>query len=485
MLHKPHWLTGSIWNLLGTGIPFGFAIVCMPLLLARLGADKYGLLILAWAVVGYFSVFDFGLSRAITQAVARAYKVSPAEASPIIVTGVVALGLSGLLGGVTLYLAAPWIDHVRRIPESLRQETIQSVKVLGIGLPFVVMSTGLRGALEAVFDFAWLNVIRVVSGVGTYIVPVLVMVFSTRLDRICAGLVLLRVGSCVFYYWRCRIFFRLGGMKLLDVGVLRRLGSYGGWITISNLMSPVMAYLDRFIIAGVISVALAGYYSTSQEIVTKFQIIPGAILAVLFPAISRSHASSPERAGDIFFRGTQYVTFALFPLAAAFLLFAREGLGVWFGQEFASQSYIVAQILTIGSFINCLAFNPFSYLQGIGRPDITAKIHVIELPVYLLLLWALMSRWGLIGVALAWSARMAIDLTILTIATARQSPVMREFIRRAVPRFVWPAAVLASLMLVESITVKAFALLAIATLSAWVLWTEWASGHIALVETES
>jgi len=486
MGRKPHWLTGSIWNLLGTGVPFGFAIICMPLLLHRLGADKYGLLILAWAVVGYFSIFDFGLSRAITQLVAKAYKISAVEAVPVIATGVFALGVFGVVGGLVLYSSAPLLDHVARIPLSLRQESIQSVKVLGAGLPFVIVSAGLRGALEGVFDFAWINLIRTLAGIGTYLVPAVIALFSVRLDLICAALVLLRILSCLGYYVRCRIFFSARrSPKLIDLTVAKRLVGYGGWITVSNLMSPFMAYLDRFLVAGVISVALAGYYSTSQEIVTKFQIIPAAVLSVLFPAISRSHDSSPERAGDIFFRGTQYVTFALFPLAAAVLLFAREGLGLWFGQEFASQAYLVAQILTIGSFINCLAFNPFSYLQGIGRPDITAKIHVIELPVYLLLLWLLMTRWGVTGVAVAWSARMLLDLAILSFATARQSSIMRELIARAVPRLLWPIAALASLIFIQALAAKAVALLAIATVSAWALLTEWQSGSIVLLEAET
>jgi O-antigen/teichoic acid export membrane protein len=486
MSREPHWLTGSIWNLLGTGIPFGFAIICMPLLLHKLGPDRYGLLLLAWGVVGYFSLFDFGLGRAITQLVARAYSVSHAEAAPVIATGLLALGIFGMVGGLLLYSAAPYIAQVDRIPAALREETIQSVKVLGAGLPFVIVSAGLRGALEGVFDFAWINIIRIVLGIGTYLVPVLVMVLAVRLDWICAALVLLRVVGCLAYYIRCRFFFSLeGSRKLVSVTVAKRLMGYGGWITISNLMSPFMAYLDRFLVAGAISVALAGYYATSQEIVTKLQIIPSAILAVLFPAISRSHASSPERAGDIFFRGTQYVTFVLLPLAATIVLFAREGLELWFGHEFATQSYRVAQIMTVGSFINCLAFNPFFFLQGIGRPDITAKIHVIELPVYLLMLWLLMTRWGVIGVALAWSFRMVLDLTILTFATSRQSAVMREIIGRAVPRFIWPIAALASLLLIQSVAVKSLALLAIAALSTWAIWTEWQSGHIVLVDAKN
>ena len=133
MGREPHWLTGSIWNLLGTGIPFGFAIVCMPLLLHRLGPDRYGLLLLAWGVVGYFSLFDFGLGRAITQLVARAYGVSAAEAVPVIATGMLALGVFGTVGGLILYSAAPYIQYVGRIPPELRDEAIQSVKILGGG----------------------------------------------------------------------------------------------------------------------------------------------------------------------------------------------------------------------------------------------------------------------------------------------------------------------------------------------------------------
>jgi O-antigen/teichoic acid export membrane protein len=315
---------------------------------------------------------------------------------------------------------------------------------------------------------------------------VVVMPFSLHLYWICAGLVALRVISCVAYYVRCRFFFSLrGSHKLVDLTVAKGLMGYGGWITVSNLISPMMAYLDRFVVAGAMSIALAGYYATSQEIVTKLQIIPSAVLAVLFPAISRSHESSPERAGDLFFKGAQFVTFALLPLAAAFLLFAREGLGLWFGPEFATASYRVAQILTIGSFINCLAFSPFFYLQGVGRPDITAKTHLIEVPLYLLLLWLLIGRLGVVGVAIAWSARMVLDLAILTIAASRQSPVMREVIGRAVPRLLWPVALLASLFFVHSVPMKAIALLAVSALSGWMIWTEWNAGHIVLVEPES
>ena len=458
----------------------------MPLLLRNLGADRYGLLILAWAVVGYFSIFDFGLSRAITQLVAREYKLSAGGAVPVIATGLIAMGIFGLIGGSLLYIAAPWLGNLDRIPLALRNEAVNTARVLGAGLFFVIVSAGFRGALEGVFDFAWINVIRIVVGIGTYLVPVLVIPFSLRLDWICAWLVALRVIGCAAYYVRCRIFFNLrGSLKLADTAIAKRLIGYGGWITVSNLISPIMAYLDRFVVAGALSIALAGYYATSQEIVTKLQIVPAALLAVLFPAISRSHESNPERAGNLFFRGAQFVTFTLLPVSAAFLLFAREGLGLWFGNEFATTSFRFTQILTIGAFINCLAFSPFYYLQGVGRPDITAKTHLIEVPLYLLLLWILIGRWSVIGVAVAWTFRMVLDLTILSIAASRQAPVMRNIVGRAAPRFVWPILVLFLLLLIQPLAMKGVAFLVVSALSGWIIWNEWRSGHIALDEPQA
>ena len=179
------------------------------------------------------------------------------------------------------------------------------------------------------------------------------------------------------------------------------------------------------------------------------------------------------------------MTFTLLPVSAAFLLFAREGLGLWFGNEFATTSFRFTQILTIGAFINCLAFSPFYYLQGVGRPDITAKTHLIEVPLYLLLLWILIGRWSVIGVAVAWTFRMVLDLTILSIAASRQAPVMRDIVGRAAPRFVWPILVLFLLLLIQPLAMKGVAFLVVSALSGWIIWNEWRSGHIALDEPQA
>ncbi len=61
----------SFWNFLGQVVPLMAAIFSIPLLIKGLGTDRFGLLTLAWIVIGYFNLFDLGLGRALTKLVSE------------------------------------------------------------------------------------------------------------------------------------------------------------------------------------------------------------------------------------------------------------------------------------------------------------------------------------------------------------------------------------------------------------------------------
>src|SRR5277367_6402133 len=61
----------TIWNLIGNGAPLIVAVFSIPILIHGLGKDRFGVLTLAWALIGYASLFDIGLGRSLTQLVAK------------------------------------------------------------------------------------------------------------------------------------------------------------------------------------------------------------------------------------------------------------------------------------------------------------------------------------------------------------------------------------------------------------------------------
>ena len=48
-------------------LPTLAGVVAIPRLVHSLGVDRFGLLSLAWIIVGYFSLFDMGMGRALTK----------------------------------------------------------------------------------------------------------------------------------------------------------------------------------------------------------------------------------------------------------------------------------------------------------------------------------------------------------------------------------------------------------------------------------
>jgi hypothetical protein len=70
-------------------------------------------------------------------------------------------------------------------------------------------------------------------------------------------------------------------------------------------------------------------------------------------------------------------------------------------------------------------------IQGTGRPDITAKLHLVELPFYLAGVWWLTVRYGIEGTAIAWVLRVVVDMAALGVVTWWLLPDTALVIRRS------------------------------------------------------
>jgi len=198
-------------------------------------------------------------------------------------------------------------------------------------------------------------------------------------------------------------------------------------MTVSNIVGPLMVTLDRFLIGSLLSVGAVAYYATPYEVVTKIWIIPGAAVAVMFPAFSTCFVQDRSRAALLYGRSVKYLLLVLFPLVLLVVVLAQDGLRLWLGAEFAQHSARVLQWLAVGVFINSIAQVPFALLQGVGKPDLTAKLHLIELPLYIGVLWWLTKSYGIEGAAIAWTARVAFDSLILFVLAKQFLPIRIPF----------------------------------------------------------
>lgn len=412
----------TVWNIIGQIAPMVVGLFAIPRLIHSLGTDRFGVLTIAWMVVGYFSFFDLGLGRAMTNIVAQKLATDRYDELPAIIwTANVLMAVLGVMGGIVLALLAPIIVHnLLRTPPALQAETLRAFYLMSLSVPFVISTAGFRGILEARQRFGLINVVRIPMGVATFAAPLLVLPWTNDLTAVIGILVVVR-----FAFWFVYALLALRDMPLLlhlvviDTHLLPMLFNSGAWMTVSNVVSPIMAYLDRFLVGMLLSLTAIAYYATPFEIVTKLLILPTAIVGVLFPAFSTALVANSERAGKLFRRSVKYVVLVLLPLTLTTVMFAQNGLSLWLGPAFASHSTRVLQCLAIGVFANGIANIPFALVQGAGRADITGKLHLLELPFYLAIVWVLTKHLGIEGTAIAWTIRVIVDAIFLFMAAGR------------------------------------------------------------------
>ncbi len=414
---------GAAWNQLGQVLPVLAALLFVPRLVHGLGVERFGVLSLAWMLIGYFSLFDLGVSGALTRLVAgRLAERREDEVPALVWTSLSLTTAMGLVGAALLAGLAPRLVHdFLRVPPALQGEMLGLTWVLAASLPIVTGTAALTGVLAAQHRFGVLNAIRVPMGILTYAAPVLVLPWSSSLFVVGLALAVVRLLGGLAYLAAC-----LAGTPGLRAGfvvrrrLLRPIVSFGGWMSVTAVVGPLMVYLDRFLIGGMLSMAMVAYYTTPYDLTSRMAILSIPVVSVLFPAFAASFDADRARAGRLFDWGVRAVIVLLFPVAFVLAVFPHELLALWLGAAFAAQSAGVLRLLAIGMFANGMAQVALTLVQSSGRPDLGARLHVAELPFYLLAVWLLIRGHGIEGAAIAWFARVVVDaLALFLIARAR------------------------------------------------------------------
>lgn len=418
----------TIWNLLGQLLPMSVAVLAIPALIHGLGAARFGVLSLAWVVIGYFSLFDLGIGRALTKLVADKLAVNETDSIPPLAwTSLFAMLLMGVLGGAMVWALSPWLVHkALKIPDALQDETLRAFYLLACSIPLVTVTSGLRGILEALQQFRVLNFIRIPMTSFSLAGPLLVLPFSVSLVWVVTVLVVGRLVGALVHLAICLRAIPALRRLVIDRSLMGSVLRIGGWMNVSNLMAPIMVYFDRILIGILISVTAVAYYTAPFDMVTRLSIIPGAVSGVLFPAFALTCAQDRERARLLFGRGVKYIFIVVFPIVLVAVTLAPEGLRLWLGAPFATSSTSVLRWVAAGVFLNSLSYVPFASIQAAGRPDITAILQAVELPPYILAIYFLARHYGITGVSVAWMARVTVDAALLFVFAEKLLPHKRR-----------------------------------------------------------
>ena len=414
----------STYNLIGGLLPIFVSLISVPVYLHLIGAERYGVLAIAWTLLGYFSLFDLGLSKATAQRIAAGTGGQEETAITFWSAFVVNVAM-GIVGGIVLFFAAQLVFvQYLKVSADLRPEIVASVPYLAAAVPVSTIGGVFTGALIGRQRFLETNAISTASTVLSQLAPIAVaLVIGVQLTALVATALVIRLAALLLLYHQCTRHVTRGAGARVSAAEALRLLSFGGWVTVSAFVGPLMTVLDRFIIGALQGAVAVAIYTVPWQLAQRLLLLPGSLQLALFPRQAAADSADQARLTRA---GLRAVTILTAPLVVGGLFLMDPFLKLWIGGDFHIKASEVGRIALFGFWANGVAYVPFAQVEARGQARLAALVHLLELPLYLVSLFVLMKAFGLAGAAAAFALRCAADAIVFNTVSLGRSAAWRE-----------------------------------------------------------
>jgi O-antigen/teichoic acid export membrane protein len=209
--------------------------------------------------------------------------------------------------------------------------------------------------------------------------------------------------SLLYYFVRTRI--RL----TIDAALLKRMLAIGLFAFLGQSVGVVLLQFDTLCISGIMKNPEAtGIYNTAALAYQQLIALVGGILFTVFPYVAKNR-------NDMALLRRRYWELSL----KLFLLSAAGGICAWFaapiffpifGREFAA-SVGPFRILVFGSLFRAQYVLVNTYLDALGRTDMTFATGLLATVANIVLNLVFIPRWGLSGAA--WATVISLFVSML------------------------------------------------------------------------
>ena len=328
------------------------AIFVTPIVLSSLGQNNYGIYKLVVSINAYLMLFDLGVGNAVVRFVAK-YRFDNDIESGRKFMGVVSIfygiiSLLAIITGFTITIIFPFAFS-KGLSNS---EILLSQQLLFFTTITSAITLGTSGFSNAIVAFEKFGVSKIPS-IIEIIIRTALIVLSLKLGFGSVGLVVVNLVTTFV----CRLFYVLYTVfvlkyypvfKKIQSPFVKEIFLYSGLITLQMLATQINQSVDQVLIGSMVSNSsrLLGIYGVSTQITQYFMTIGSAITGILMPGIVgfvRTNKDSVEIQKEMT-RISKIVSFPLFAIFAGFVVFGKEFIILWAGNEY-SNSYIIAIIL--------------------------------------------------------------------------------------------------------------------------------------------
>jgi O-antigen/teichoic acid export membrane protein len=394
------------------------AMAAIPFLLRHLGSEAFGIITLFSTVLIYFTMLDLGLGRAATRFISQSLETGQSDDVRRYFWGSIILlsGIGLIVTVACLFAVHNVVSNYLKISAAYSRAATQSFYIICVTVPLVTLMATLRGFLEAWGRFPFISIVTACSGICLYLLPVLVILTGGGIVSIAASYALVRVSMCAAFAIGCLYVKKRPSLRpIFDLKAVRRMLSFGGWLSVSNIVGSAIVYGDRFLLGVCVGMTAVASYGMPLDVIGKMQILITSFCAVLFPLMSRLDGSGSAHFQTLY-RGAIAISLSFMtPLTVSAVMLAPFLMKLWLGARNTPDIVFVAQVFLSGAVVQAMASIAFTALHARGRSDLTAWVHLAEFPIYFAGFYIAATHFGVRGAALAWLGRAIVDCLCMVI----------------------------------------------------------------------
>ncbi len=396
-----YWGTISQWISMAVTIGLGLAVT--PIIIRRLGNESYGLWGLVASFVGFYGLFDLGLSQAVSRFLGNAIGAKDIEEfNRVASTGKCLFFCASLLVMLVAVMMIEPAQSILSIPVEYAKQFGVLILLSATSVTISLVMAVYGGALLASEDFVPLSCIRTGGAVIRSLGSLLVILAGKGVVGLAVVSVASGVLEQVIIFLRCRK--RLPQMRAsffaFETKVARALVGFATASFVVIIAEVLRSKLDVMLVTRFGGLGQAGLYAVALVIFRYFFRAMAAVFRVAWARLNNLHGNGDMAELQVFFLRASHMAAVCAALVSGFLIgLAPWLIHLWLGDGYG-ESAIVLRILIGGYFLE-FATNPGrGSLFATARHRYYAAQTAVEAVASFTLAFILGSKFGMNGVAL-------------------------------------------------------------------------------------
>ncbi len=376
-----------------------------PAIIKLLGKEQYGLYNLIRSFVGYFYLFEFGLSAAIIRYVAK----YTAEKNTLKRDQLISLSLwVFLLIDVVIILMA--LVTMYNLPIFFPKLTVQELEEARLMLYYLFGSI-IISIISNVF-------LGALSGSSLFIFPRVVALFTEfiRIAGIIAilyfkldAIALVALGSVVSVFSAIiNIYYAIYKLKIKlyytfwDSALFQKIAKYSFYIFLGMLMGSIYWELDIYIISRMIDTTAIAVYAVAMQLNGIFKMTTTAITSVILPRATALVVTNESEEGTTTFLAQvgRFILYIYLLMSLGFFFFGKLFIRLWLGEDFIAVWYI-ALVVVLGAFVPRVQGGINDLVKAKNKHKFLAFLYFFMALVNVFLTIIFIKKWGLNGAVYA------------------------------------------------------------------------------------